>query len=168
MRTFQATQRWVNRRSSAVWAPLGDWHWAPDLQAAWVPLMCSSDHQLAPDSKKKQLPHWEDGRQSENRSPSGTVLLCNFCKYYTHTYIHSYTVSSPINTPHQFFWQSTDVSLSFLNQNLLTEILWIDDVTLRLAFLALPSMSPKCWIQILTQCELKTSHHSGTRPPETY
>lgn len=93
------------------------------------------------------------------------VLVCNFWKYYTHTYIHSYTVRSPINTSHQFFWQSTDVSLTCQNQDLLTEILWRANVTLGLA---LPLMSPKCWIQILTQCEFKPSHHSGSCPPETY
>lgn len=94
------------------------------------------------------------------------VLMCNFCKYYIHTYIHLYTASSPINTSHQFFWQSTDVSLACLN--LLTEILWRADVTLGLALLALLLISPKCWTEIFAQCELKASHHSGTCAPETY
>lgn len=118
-----------SRRFSAIWALPGGWHWGPALQAEWLPLMCFSDHQLAPDSKKKKLPRRQHGRQPENKSPSGRVFVYNFCKYYTRTYIHSYTVRSPINTSYQFFWQSTDVSLTCLNQNLLTEILWRAYVT---------------------------------------
>lgn len=151
-----------NRRSSAIWALPGGWHWVPALQAEWLPLMRFTDHQLAPDSKKKELPRRQPVRQSENKSPSGRALVYNFCKYYTHTYIHSYTVSSPINTSYEFFSQSTDVSLTCLNQNLLTEILCVE--TLSLALLPLPLMSPKCWIQIWTQCDFKASHLSGTCP----
>lgn len=39
------------------------------------------------------------------------------------------------------------------------ELMWLS-----WALLAQPLMSPKCWIQIWTQCEFKASYHSGTRP----